>query len=435
MFDALYTAVSGMDATNTELSVIGNNIANMNTIGFKASTVSFDDVLSQSIANGSGASQIGQGVAISSVSPDFSEGSFESTSNSLDLAINGNGMFMVNKDGADYYTRDGQFSLGSNGNIVDSNGNALQGYLANAAGDITGTIGNLQLTTGQSPANATTVVNLGINLNSMTTGAADNFTLDGNGPHEPNDPANYDFSNTTTIYDAQGSAHNVTEYFVKTGNNTWNVHYVYADPAVSGQLLQAGQTSGGAGADPTGAATVQQLTFNADGSLNTVASVATPVTFNFGGGAAAQTLNFNYGTSTQYAGSNSIANVTQDGYASGSLMSESISNTGVISEVFSNGETRAVGQVALAGFSAPSELTELGGNLYEQSVGSGAPVIGTAGSSGLGNLDSSSLEESNTDLDQEMVQMITAQNGYDANSKIIQTADDMLQALMNIKQS
>jgi flagellar hook protein FlgE len=435
MLDALFTAVSGMDATNTELSVIGNNIANMNTIGFKASTVSFDDVLSQSIANGSGSSQVGQGVTISSVSPDFSEGSMESTSSSLDLAIDGNGMFMVNNGGANYYTRDGQFSLGSNGNIVDSNGDAVQGYLANAAGDITGTIGDLQLSTAQSPANATTTVNLGINLNSSTTPAADTFTLDGNGPGEPNDPANYNFSNSTTIYDAQGGAHNVTEYFVNTGANTWDVHYVYADPAVSGQLLQAGQTSGGVGADPTGVATVQTLTFNPNGSLDAAASPATPVAFNFGGGAAAQTVNFDYGTATQFAGGNSIASVTQDGYASGSLQSESISNTGVINEVFSNGESRAVGQVALAGFTDPSGLTQMPNNLYEQSVNSGAPIIGTAGSSGLGSLDSSSLEESNTDLDQDMVQMITAQNGYDANSKVIQTADDMLQALMSIKQS
>ena len=386
MLSALYTAVSGMDANSTSLSVIGDNLANMNTIGFKGSTVSFGDVLSQSITGASGTSQIGRGVEVTSVTPDFTQGSFETTSDGLDLAIDGDGMFMVNNGNVRSYTRDGEFSLDKNGNIVNPDGDILQGYLADAGGNITGAVGNLQLAANQSPANATTEVSAAVNFDASATAPAAAFTLDGNADGVPNDPANYNFSNTTTIYDSQGGAHSVTAYFVKTAGNTWDVHYVYADPAVPGQLLEAGQTSGGAGNMPTGAATDQQVTFNPDGSLNDDNS-GTAIAFNFGAGVAASNVNFNYGTgtaetpagtgldlSTQYSSSFSVMSMTQDGYASGSLQSVNVSNAGVIEGVFTNGQTRSIGQVALARFVAPTELTKLGNNLYAESFDSGQPI-------------------------------------------------------------
>jgi flagellar hook protein FlgE len=446
MLSALYTAVSGMDANSTSLSVIGDNIANMNTVGFKGSSVSFGDVLSQSISGASGSSQIGRGVEVTKVSPTFTQGSFETTSNGLDLAIDGDGLFMVNNGGVRTYTRAGQFSLDKNGNIVNPDGYILQGYLANAGGTITGTVGNLQLAATQSPANATTQVSAAINLDASSTAPAGAFTLDGNGDGVPDDPANYNFSNTTTVYDSQGGAHPVTMYFVKTAANTWDVHYAYADQAVPSQLIEPGQTSGGAGNVPTGAATVQQLAFNTDGSLNTDNS-GTAVTFNFGGAVAASTVNFNYGTgtgetppgsgldlSTQYASTNSVMSVNQDGYASGSLQSVNVSDAGVIEGVFTNGQTRAIGQVALARFIAPTELTKLGKNLYAESFDSGQPVIGTANTSGRGKVLSSSLELSNVDLATQFVNMISSQRGFEANSKIITTTDQLMQELVNLKQ-
>ena len=442
MLSALYTAVSGMDANSTSLSVIGDNIANINTIGFKGSSASFGDVLSQSMSGASGSSQVGRGVEVTAVTPSFTQGSFESTSNGLDLAIDGDGLFMVNNGGVRSYTRAGQFSLDKNGNIVNPDGFVLQGYLANAGGTMTGTVGNLQLSATQSPANATTQVSAAINLDASSTAPAVPFTLDGNGDGLPNDPANYNFSNTTTVYDSQGGAHPVTMYFVKTAANAWDVHYAYADPAAPTQLLAApvDNPAGGAALDH------QSLTFGTDGSLiNDNSGMATH--FNFGAAVGASAVNFNYGTgtgevppgtgldlSTQYASSNSVMSVNQDGYSSGSLQSVNVSDAGVIEGVFTNGQTRAIGQVALARFIAPTALTKLGKNLYAESFDSGQPIIGTANSSGIGKVLSSSLELSNVDLASQFVSMISSQRGFEANSKIITTTDQLMQELVNLKQ-
>jgi len=315
MLTSLYTAVSGMDANSTALSVIGDNIANMNTVGFKASDVTFGDVLSQSINDVGGQSQVGRGVEVTSVTPNFSQGSFQTTTNGLDMAIDGDGFFMVNEGGVRSYTRAGQFSLDKSGNIVNPEGLVVQGYLADAAGNITGTIGNLQIAASQSPANPTTKASVAINLNASVTPPAAAFTLDGNGDGIPNDPANYNFSNTTSIYDSQGGAHQVTMYFVKNAApNSWTVHYAYADPANPTQLVET--------------ATTQTLTFNTDGSLNNDNSGAA-VSFNFGGSVTSpQNVNFNYGTgtgevppgtgldmSTQYASGFSILSVDQYVYS------------------------------------------------------------------------------------------------------------------------
>ena len=446
MLTSLYTAISGMNANGTALSVIGDNIANLNTIGFKSSSVSFGDVLSQSLASASGSSQIGRGVQVTGVSPLFSQGSFETSANGLDLAIDGDGLFMVESGGSRYYTRAGQFSLDRNGNIVNPDGLILQGYLADAAGNVTGTTGNLQIATSQSPANPSTAVSMAINLDASETAPAAAFTLDGNGDGLRNDPANYNFSNTTTIYDAQGGAHQATMYFVKTADNAWTVHYAYGDPNNAGQLMEGGQTSGGAGNPPVGAAVTQAMTFNTNGSLVNDNS-GTAITFTFGGGVPAQNVNFNFGTgtgevpagtgldmSTQYASDFSVMSVTQNGYAAGALRSVSVSDAGIITGVFTNGQTRAIGQVALARFIAPTELTKMGRNLYAESFDSGQPIVGMANSSGLGKILPNSLELSNVDLAQEFVKMISSQRGFEANSKIITTTDQLLQQLVNLKQ-
>ncbi|HTF99178.1 MAG TPA: flagellar hook protein FlgE [Nitrospirota bacterium] len=446
MLTSLYTAISGMDANGTALSAISDNISNLNTIGFKESNISFGDVLSQSLTSASGISQIGRGVQVMSVSPLFTQGSFQTSSNGLDLAIDGDGFFVVNQNGARYYTRAGQFSLDRNGNIVNPDGLILQGYLADAAGNITGTVGDLQIATTQSPANASTLVNISLNLNAQSAAQAAAFTLDSNGDGVQNDPANYNFSNTTTVYDTQGGAHQVTMYFVKTADNAWTAHYAYADPSNSGQLMEAGQASGGAGNPPTGAATTQDLTFDSNGALVDDAS-GTPMTFTFGGGVAAQDVSFNFGTGTgetpagtgldmssQYASDFSVMSVLQDGYSAGALKNVSISDAGIIIGVFTNGQTRNIGQVALGRFVAPTELTKMGSNLYAESYDSGQPIVGMANSSGMGKILSNSLELSNVDLAQEFVKMISSQRGFEANSKIITTTDQMLQELVNLKQ-
>jgi len=431
MMTSMYTAVSGMNANGTSLSVISDNIANLNTIGFKSSRAEFGDVLSQSMSGVSGTSQIGRGVQVMGVSPLFTQGSFESTSSGLDLSIDGNGFFIVNDNGAQYYTRAGQFSIDKNGNIVNPDNLALQGYLADAAGNITGTTGNLQVATRQSPANMTTTAQVALNLdaNAVIPGAA--FTLDGNGDTLNNDPANFNSSTTVNVYDSQGGAHPVTLYFVKTAANTWDVHYVHDNPAVPGSLVDAG---------------TQNLVFNADGSLNTDNSGAA-IGFNFGGAVTnPQPIGFNFGSgtaeapagtgldmSTQFASAFSVLSLNQDGYASGSLKNVSVSEAGIITGSFTNGQTRAIGQVALARFIAPTGLSKLGRNLYGESFDSGQPVVGTANTSGIGKMASNSLELSNVDLASEFVHMISAQRGFEANSKVISTSDELMQVLVNLK--
>lgn len=428
MLTSMYTGVSGMDANGTDLSVIGDNIANLNTIGFKSSTVAFGDVLSQTIG---GSSQIGRGVLVSGISPLFTQGSFETTSSALDLAIDGDGFFMVANAGARYYTRAGQFHLNKDGAIVNPDGLILQGYQADASGNITSTTGDLKIAATQSPPKMTTSANIGINLNANAPIQTAAFTLDANGDGTKNDPANYNYSTTVTVYDSLGMAQQVTAYFVKTAANAWTVHYVHADPATPGQLVEDG---------------TQGLTFNANGSLINDNS-GTAINFNFGGSVTTpEPITFNYGTgtgetpagtgldgTTQFASDFSVINLTQDGYSSGSLKNVTISQTGVITGVFTNGQTRAIGQVALARFVSPTGLTKLGRNLYAETYDSGLPIVGAANTSGLGRVLSSSLELSNVDLASEFVKMISAQRAFQANTKIIQTSDELMQEIVGLK--
>jgi len=445
MLTSMFTAVSGMNANGTSLSVISDNIANLNTVGFKSSRVEFGDVLSQSM---SGASQIGRGVQVLGVSPLFTQGSFESTASGLDLSIDGDGFFMVNDGASRYYTRAGQFSISKDGNIVNPDNMVLQGYLTDAAGNISGDIGSLQVSNSQSAASMTGAVEAGVNLDATARVydplvPAQVFTL-GAGFDTP---TNFNSSSTVTVYDSQGGSHPVTLYFVKTAANTWVVHYVQEDPLHAGQLMQAGQTSAvlPAPAVPTGAPLTQTLTFNASGALLLEAG-ATP-TFSFAGAGIAvtspQTIAFNYGTSvgeggtgldmsTQFASSYSVLSLNQDGYGAGSLKSVSVSDTGIVSGSFTNGQTRDIGQVALARFISPKGLTKNGRNLFAEAFDSGQPVVGVANTSGIGKVTSNSLELSNVDLASEFVNMITAQRAFQANSRVITATDELMQNLVNL---
>ncbi|MEW6569717.1 MAG: flagellar hook protein FlgE [Nitrospirota bacterium] len=428
MLTSLYTAITGMDANGTWLSVIGDNIANLNTVGFKSSRIAFGDILSQTLAGVSASSQIGRGVHISNVSPLFVQGSFLTTPSALDLAIDGNGFFIVSDGGALYYSRAGQFTVNKDGNIINPDGLILQGYLADAAGNITGTIDDLQISSGQSLAHATTSASIAINVDATSPIPTAPFTLDANGDGTNNDPSNYNFSSTVTIYDSQGGAHQITLYFEKTADNAWTVHYVQQDPSNPALLVEAG---------------TQLLTFDTNGALIDDNS-GTPISFNFGASVSPVSANFNYGTgtaesgdgldgTTQFASDFAIMNLSQDGYSAGSLKNVTISEDGVITGVFTNGQTRTIGQVALAKFVSPNGLTKLGRNLYAESFDSGQPIVGMANTSGLGRVLSNALELSNVDLAEEFVKMISAQRGFQANSRIITVTDDLMQELVNLK--
>lgn len=419
MLTSLYTAISGMDASGTQLSVIGDNIANMNTVGFKKSNVSFGDVLSQSITNVSGSGQVGRGVFVQEISPLMTQGAFETTENALDLAIDGDGFFSVSDNGTRYYTRAGNFSVNRDGFIVNPDNLRLQGYLADAGGNITGATGDLQLTATQNPARMTGTGNVAVNLDATAPVQAAAFTLDGDGNGTLNDPLNYTSSTTISVYDSQGGPHQVTLYYGKTADNTWDVHSVYADPANPGQLIEA-----------TGSP--QTLTFDTSGALTSV-SAGSPV-FDFGGGVTApQSITFDHTGTMQYASSFAVLKLDQDGYSSGALKNLIISDAGVMTGNFTNGQTRLIGQVALTKFIAPTELVKLGRNLYGESFASGQPIVSAPGTSGLGRVASNTLELSNVDLAVEFVKMISAQRGFQANSRIITTTDELMQEVVNLK--
>jgi len=550
MLTSLFTGVSGLNANMMALSVIGNNIANMNTVGFKSSRPSFAEILSQTTTGISGQSQIGLGVTLSSVTPLFTQGPLETTKSPLDMAIEGDGFFVLrDNNGAVYYSRAGQFNINKEGYIVNPEGYILRGYQADNLGNLSNTIGDLQVSFAMVPPHATENISIFGNMNSeaeikgfvfttdvndkirfrvdggswievslitdggLTSGTAytggevanaikvaleanngnsdtyyvsydeatGKFTITNNASNsstielgwgEPEttaaellgfDPTNSgeitpgssdesdkaagqffvdqadetsNFATSITVYDSLGNDHQVTIYFRKalsdTSGNKWEWFAVVdASDSSSGKTeIQAQGT----------------LTFDTSGALVSESAVSyLDGGFNFTGGAdQKQTINFNFGTSiveggtgidglTQYGSASAIYNQQQDGYGSGSLQNISINSNGLITGIFSNGKTRILGQVALADFANPAALISLGKNLYAESVESGQALIGTPGSSGRGTIHSHALELSTVDIAEEFVKMISAQRGFQANSRVITTTDEILSELVNLK--
>lgn len=420
MLTSLYTGISGMNTNLNALTVVGNNIANVNTYGFKGSRMYFSDLFSQSMFGGSGG---GLGVTMESVTPNFSQGAFETTNNALDLAIEGNGFFVVrNEEGAPFYTRAGAFKIDKDGYIVDSNGFYLQGYPADAFGNILTSLSSLRIEASSFAPQATTSSGMVANLDASAQ------VLDPFDVTAADETSN--FSTTVTVYDSLGNEHPVELYFRKSGENAWEWYAVInAEDAASGVREIAGQGT---------------LEFDSDGRLQTV--TGNTVTFDFAGGATlGQNITFNFGTSldiggtgvdgiVQYGGiSSSVYNLTQDGYPPGSLQAATIDEKGILVASFTNGKQRALGQVALANFPSLAGLRAVGNMYYTESPDSGAVVIGKAGSQGFGSVRSSTLELSNVDLASEFVRMITAQRGFQASSKVITTTDEVLLDLVNLK--
>lgn len=544
---ALFTGVSGLNINGTGLSVVGDNIANTNTTGFKGSRAAFGDILSSSLGGGS-SFQIGRGAALQAVQTNFTQGTLETTSNPLDLAIEGDGFFIVrDQNGAQFYTRAGQFKLDKNGDIVNPEGLKLQGYLTQSGG----VLGTINVSSLNSPANDTSNITVSANLSSGTNvmhvnSSTEKFYIDGTNnsiiinalpaitlfPGAPGEytgaqvateldtqisaalglaagdltvtynpdntftftnvtgaagmtihwedplttfeqvggfasvasviaappgsnitsnntsatgfdpafPTTYShFSTSITTYDSLGNSHLITIYFRKTGEsmpitgggtgNRWDWYAVVP------------------GSDATGGsnyvAAHGRLEFDTTGKL--VDDTQGFSDFDFSGGVTqSQVINFNFGTSlsaggsgldgtTQFGTPNSVLFQSQDGYTAGSLQSLIVNQNGAMTGVFTNGQTQKVADVALARFIAPTELTKSGRNLFTESNGSGVPIVGTAGTSGRGRIFANSLEASNVDLADEFVKMIAMQRGFQANTKVISAADELLTELGNVK--
>jgi len=424
---SIFTGISGLNANAMALSVIGDNIANANTVGFKASRANFGDILSQTLG-GAAAMQVGRGAMIYDVQKLFTQGTLETTANPLDLAIEGDGFFVVQQvNGPTYYTRAGQFRIDKNGYIVDSNGYRLQAYEM-LEGNLTGAIGDVNLAGLMSAPSATGGIRLQVNLDSRDDVPSATWT----GPSGGNlpTPDTYNFSTAITIYDSQGNPHLVYTYFRKTDINEWEAHVVYNDSSDpdNPNYVEVDFNSTAPGIQPI------TLTFKEDGSLESITPDPTTASFDFDawGATSPQAVIFNFTNSTQYGSPNAVVFQTQDGYTSGNLIAITVDQNGIILGVFTNGQVKSVAQVVLAKFVAAHNLTKVGKNLFLESYASGGPTYGAPGTIGVGTVYANSLESSNIDLAEEFIRMIAAQRGYQANVRVITTTDNMLNELMNI---
>jgi flagellar hook protein FlgE len=400
-------ALSGLTAANSALDITSNNIANADTDGFKSSQAEFGDVYSAGAVN-LNTSTAGEGVQLLASEQQFTQGDITTTSSPLDMAISGNGFFTLNSPSGVSYTRNGEFQEDQLGNVTTATGQYLQVYppLANG-GFNTGALQNLNLNTAQSAPQATSTGTVGVNLpsNDPAIPATTAFSA--------TNPATYSQSTSTTVYDSLGNSYPATLYFTQTTTpGTWNV-----DMTVNG--TQVGGT--------------QTLTFNANGALTTPANG----NLAFNGytptdGAAAMDMTFNFSNSTQYGTQFGVNSITQNGYTTGQLSTVSVSSTGVISAVYTNGRSTDLGQLAIANFPNPQGLQQLTDTQWASTFSSGTPVQGTAGSAGFGTVQASALESSNVDLTTELVNMITEQRAFQANAQVITTADQLSQTVIGI---
>ena len=416
--------LSGLSAASKNLEVIGNNVANSNTYGEKSSRAEFADMYAAAMTgSASNNTQAGIGVMVATVSQQFSQGNITPTGNPLDLAINGNGFFQTQDPSNQIqYTRNGQFKVNNTGNIVNDQGNKLLGYPADAQGNIVqGAAQPLQLPTGGIDPQATTKSTVEFNLDSR-----DAVTTPTSGPSiDFTNQKTYNNATSVTMFDAKGQDVAVSYYFQKTGTDTFDV-YATAN----------GQTVGGTAGAPSPVASLQ---FSADGS--TLISPSGPITLDIpastnAAGAATLPISgiqLDMSGATEFGSNFGVTNMTQDGYTAGQLTGVSVDNSGKMIAQYSNGQTKAAGQLELANFRNVQGLTPLGGNAWKQTAASGGPTVGIAGDGNLGVLNSGSLEESNVDLTAELVSMITAQRDYQANAQTIKTMDQAMQTLVNLR--
>ncbi|RQH06031.1 flagellar hook protein FlgE [Paraburkholderia dinghuensis] len=415
--------LSGLAAASNDLDVVGNNIANANTVGFKSSTAQFADVYANSVATAVNM-QIGLGASLSEVQQNFSQGTINTTGQALDVAINGNGFYQMSNNGTITYTRNGVFNLDKNGYIVDAAGNELMGYAAGANGIVnTAQTVALKVPTTNIAPQQTSSITAQVNLNAQATAPT-------NPVFNPADPTSYNYSTSITAYDSLGGTEQVNMYFVQNAVGTTEAY-----ATANGTTTDLGQiqfnSSGQISATNPNAAAQAAAVLNG-------APAAGPGTGSFNlaltptDGAGPTFVNINFTGTTQYGGASGVNNLAQDGYASGTLSNFSIGTDGTITGNYSNGQTMALGQIVLATFNNPNGLVNLGGNQFEQTIQSGVAQVSTPGSTNHGTLQGGALEQSNVDLTNQLVDLITAQRNYQANAQTIKTQQTVDQSLLQM---
>jgi flagellar hook protein FlgE len=419
----MFSAISGLRGHQMMMDVIGNNIANVNTVGFKSGRVNFQDILSQTLHGATAPSgglgsinpaQIGLGMTVAGIDVLQTQGNLQSTGKTTDMAIQGDGFFVESDGASTVYTRDGAFDIALDGSLANpGSGLKVQGWQADSAGqiDITQPITNLVIPIGQrTTALATSNVTLSGNLDAGATAAVVG----------PPAVAATTVPTTMSVFDSLGVSHSVKVTFTKTGANTW-------DWAATKDAADTGITV----APVAGPPSVNQgtLTFTSGG----VYSASTgSLAFAFPDGATSTTPKIDLSQMTQFSGTSQPAGQT-DGFTSGTLVTFAVGDAGTLSGVYSNGQTQVLGQIALANFLNSAGLLRAGQNNFSATSASGASNIGTAGTGGRGTVTTGALEMSNVDLATQFTGMITAERGFQANSRVITTSDEMLQELVNLK--
>jgi len=408
MFAAFNTALSGLDANGVAVDVIGNNLANMNTTGYKESVAYFQNLVSESM-NG-GQTQVGFGVAPPLTITQFTQGAISASSGSQDAAIQGSGFFVVNDNGVTQYTRAGSFQVDLSGNLLTPSGQQVQGWMAtNGVVNTGGPVGNITVPVGSmQPPVATQNLTLGANFDaSAVTGTAS------------------DWSAPITVYDSLGTAHVLTLNFEQTAANTWS-----CQATVPGADVQ-----GGTAGTPSDVGNPITLQFNGSGLL-TGTTPAEPINFGFqpANGAAAISVNWNPiaadGTSslTQFDQSSATSAITQDGSAASQLTTVTMASGGQLLATYSDGQQTVVGQLAMANIQNPQTLLNVGNNNFQVTADTGAPAVGAPGTGGRGTVVGGALESSNVDMATELTDLIVLQSAYQANAKVVTTVDSLAQA-------
>lgn len=400
-------ALSGLNSASSDLSVTANNIANANTYGFKSSRAEFAEVF----AAGSGSlstSVSGSGVRMTGVSQSFSQGNVDFTNNALDMAIGGEGFFTLNDSGSKAYARAGNFSVDREGFVVNPKGARLQGFPPVGKDTFnTGLLQDLRVTIGTNAPAQTTLTEVGVNLPAdAPLPAAPVF--------DPNDPASYNHTTSTTVYDSLGTGHTATFYYIKdTAANEWLTE-TYID------------------GNPVGAP--QPLVFDAEGQITVPAGgQITLASYDPANGAQNIDLTVNYADTTQFGEQFAVNSLVQDGFTTGRLVGLDVGSTGVLFARFTNGQSSSLGKVALANFANPNGLGQRGDTMWGESFESGSVVVGEAGTSSFGLIQAGALEASNVDLTAQLVSMITAQRNFQANAQMITTADQVTSTVLNIR--
>jgi flagellar hook protein FlgE len=407
------SGLSGLNVAAKNLDIIGNNVANAGTVGYKGSRAIFADMFANSL-NGGGTGQIGIGVKVGKVQQQFTQGNISVTNNPLDLAISGGGFFRLSNNGTISYSRNGQFNIDNGGYIVNSDGLQVTGYPVDAAGNVIPSSPQpLRLSSADIAPNATTEFDATINLDSRAAGIALPFAA--------NDPSTYTSLTSGTVYDSLGNPHVMTMFFVKT--------------TTPGEWTLRGTLDGGPVTDVNlgaGAGNPVTLNFNSSGTLTT----GMPLNVNLAlsnGAVTPLAFELNFAGSSQFGASFGVNALSQDGYAAGRMTGFNIGADGIITGRYSNSKAIQLGQVVLANFANPGGLRALGDNQWEETSDSGLALVGQPLTGSLGSLQSAAVEDSNVDLTQELVNMITAQRAYQANAQTIKTIDQALQTLVNLR--